>query len=121
MHNTYLNVLLGGGAVTFLTWMFLVFYTWLQAHTIPRKYPIIVDGVDIHNYAKAIEVGIIGYCICITFGSMEFIDFFYWHLTMSGIIVNLGKAQLKREELGQEEEDFMAEPVEISVYAPYSH
>lgn len=121
MHNTYLNILLGGGAVTFLTWIFLVFYVWLQAHTIPRKYPQIVDGVDIHNYAKAIEVGIIGYCVSISFASMEFIDFFYWHLTMSGIIVNLGKAKLKREELGQEEEGFMAEPGIKSVYAPYSH
>lgn len=121
LHNTYLSVLMGGGAVVFITWMFLVFYAWFQVHTIPRRYPQIVDGVDIHNYARAIEIGIIGYCLCITFINMEFVDFFYWHLTMSGIIVNLGKAKLKREALGLEDEEFTEQPAERPTYAPHPY
>lgn len=105
MHNSYLNVLLGGGAVTFVTWLFLIVYVWFQAASIPRKYPRIVDGVDIHNYARAIETGILGWCLTMVFGTREFIDFFYLYTTMSGIIVNLGKAKLKREALGEEEDD----------------
>jgi O-antigen ligase len=119
IHNTYLSILLGGGAVVFLTWMFLVVYVWLQVHNIPRRYPRIVDGVDIHNYARAIETGIIGYCVCITFVNMEFIDFFYWYLTMSGIIANLGKAKLQREALGLEDEEFLEQPARSPAYSSY--
>lgn len=106
IHNTCLNVLLGGGAVVFLTWILLIFVSWWQVHTIPKKYPQIINGVNIHNYARAIEIGIIGYCVCISFVNLEFNDFFYWYLTMAGVLVNLGKAQIKRQELGKEEEEW---------------
>ncbi|RQW01379.1 hypothetical protein EH223_15080 [candidate division KSB1 bacterium] len=120
LHNTFFDILLGGGAVTFLTWLFLVFSAWFQAHNIPKKYPKIVDGVDIHNYARAIEIGIIGCCVCMTFVTISYVDFFYWPLIMSGIIANLGKAKLKREALGQEDEEFTEQPVRKPAYAPYS-
>ena len=106
MHNSYLSILLGGGAVTFSTWLFVIIFSLLQAHSIPKKYPRIIDGVDIHNYAKAIECGIMGWSACMILGSREFIDYFYWYLTMSGIIANLGKAKLKREELEKEDDEF---------------
>jgi hypothetical protein len=115
IHNTYLNFLLGGGAITFLTWLFLVCYAWYQAHIIPQKYPQIVDGVNIHNYARAIEVGIIGYGVCIMFISAS-TDFFYWHLLMPGIITNLGKAELKRQE-SELEEEFVSIPERRPLYA----
>lgn len=117
MHNTYLNVLLGGGAVTFLTWLFLIIYSWIQVHNIPKKYPRIVDGVDIHNYAKGIEVGIIGWAVCMVVGTREFIDFFYWYLIMGGIIANLGKAKLRREALGKEDEEY----IPTNVRQPAAH
>jgi hypothetical protein len=87
--------------------MFLIIYSWIQVHNIPKKYPRIVDGVDIHNYAKGIEVGILGWAVCMVVGTREFIDFFYWYLIMGGIIANLGKAKLKREALGKEDEEFI--------------
>ncbi len=116
LHNTYLSVLMGGGAVVFLTWMFLILYSWFQIRTVPRKYPQIVDGVDIHNYARAIEVGIIGYCVSMIFINMEFVDLFYWHLTMSAIVTNLGKAQLQKEALGLEDEEFTEQPARRPAY-----
>jgi O-antigen ligase len=116
IHNTYLSLLLGGGAVVFLTWVLLILYTWFQVHNMPRKYPQIVDGVDIHNYARAIEIGIIGYCACIIFLNLEFLDFLYWHLTMAGVLRNIEKAELKRQELGLKDEEFLEETVERPAY-----
>lgn len=116
IHNTYLSVLLGGGAVVFVTWMFTILYTWVQVHNIPRKYPRIVDGVDIHNYARGIEVGIIGYCVCVIFINSEFTDFFYWQLTMAGVLANLAKAKLTREALGLEDEELEEESIKRPAY-----
>ena len=124
LHNTYLSLLMGGGAVVLGTWMLLILCSWLQSHEIPRKYPQIIDGVNIHNYAKAVEIGIVGYCVCMLFLNMDFVDFFYWHLTMPGVIANLGKAQLKKEALDLEDEEFDEEFMERlarrRVYAPYA-
>ena len=117
IHNTFLSVLLGGGMFVFVPWVFLILYAWRQACIIPKKYPRIVDGVDIHNYARALEIGILGYCLCVAFLTMEFNDIFYWHLTMVGVITNLGKAKLKREELGQEEEEWGEEPRRSFAYS----
>lgn len=117
LHSSYVGVLLGGGAIVFLAWLFLIFYSWNQARLIPKKYPQIVNGINIHNYAQAIEIGIVGYCVCITFLNMEFIDLFYWHLTMVGVLKNLGKAELKHQELGLKDEEFLEDMTEKSVYA----
>lgn len=121
VHNTYLSVLLGGGAVVFLTWGFLFFYAWFQAHTIPKRYPKIVDGVNIHNYAMAIEAGIIGFSVCMMVGTREFIDFVYWQLMMPGIIINVSEMALKRQEMGLEDEEFEELPVRKFAYTPYFH
>ncbi len=117
IHNTYISVLMGGGAAVLLCWLFLIFYAWFQVHRIPKKYPRLINGIDIHNYARAVEVGIMGYCVCIMFLNMEFIDLFYWHLIMSGVLVNLCKAKLQREALGQEDEEWFEESVGIPAYA----
>ena len=111
IHNTYLSVLLGGGVFVFIPWMFLVVYSLYQAYAIPRKYPQMVDGVDLHNYARGLATGIIGYCIAIAFLNMEFIDLFYWHLTMVGVVANIGKAKLKRDALGIDDDEFEEKPV----------
>jgi O-antigen ligase len=121
IHNTYLGLLSGGGLAVTLPWLILTFYGWFHAHRIPKKYPKIVDGIDIHNYAKGVEVGIVGYCLCIMFVNMEVIDFYYWFLAMSGIIANIGKAKLKREKLGLEDEEFEEEPQRKTGYAPYAY
>lgn len=105
LHNTFIDVLMGGGLLVFISWLFLIFYTWLQAHNIPRKYPQIIDGVDIHNYARAIEIGIVGYCLASAFVTMEFIDIFYWHLVIVGTLVNLGKTKLARDASGEDDEE----------------
>ncbi len=106
MHNSYYNMLLGGGAITTVTWLSLLAYAFVQAHFIPKRYPKIVDGVDIHNHARAVEAGILGWSFCMTLGSREFIDYFYWFLVMPGVLANLGRARLKREALGREDEEF---------------
>jgi O-antigen ligase len=111
IHNTYLNVLSGGGLLSFLPWVFLLFVSWFQASRIPKKYPKIVDGVNIHNYAQAIEAGLVGIFVTIMFGNTESVDFYYWHMTMVGVLVNIGKARLQREELGIEDEEWMEESV----------
>jgi O-antigen ligase len=121
IHNTYFSILIGGGFTVFFSWLFFLAYAWWQVHRIPKKYPRIIDGVDIHNYARAIEIGIMGYCLCIMFLNMEFIDMLYWHLTMTGVLVNIGKAKLQREELGQEDEEWYEEPVGSPVYAHSAH
>jgi len=105
LHNTYIDVLMGGGLLVFIPWLYLIFYSWRQARNIPRKYPQFIDGVNIHNYACAIEVGIVGYCLSITFVTMEFIDIFYWHLVMVGALANLGQTKLRREAVGDEDEE----------------
>jgi putative inorganic carbon (hco3(-)) transporter len=105
LHSTYVSALMGGGLVVFLPWLFLIFYAWNQARMIPQKYPQFINGVNIHNYARALEIGIIGYCISAAFVSMELIDIFYWQLVIVGAITNLGKARLAREALGEEDEE----------------
>lgn len=106
IHNSYINLATSGGLVVIVPWFYLYFYAWFQAYRIPKKYPKIIDGVDIHNYAKATEIGLIGAALTILFINAEFVDFYYWHMTMAGIIANLGKAQLRRQALGQEDEEF---------------
>jgi hypothetical protein len=117
IHNTYLNMLTSGGLLVFLPWLYLLFYSWFQAHTIPTKYPRIVDEVDIHNYARAIEIGLVGAYATIFFINTEFVDFYYWHMMMAGIIANLGMARLKREELGLEDEELLEPSSQKPVYA----
>lgn len=117
IHNTYLNIAASGGIVVFLPWIYLLFSSWFQARNIPRKYPKIMDGVDIHNYAQAIETGLFGAAISVMFINAEFVDFYYWYLTMTGIIANLGKAKLKREELGIEDEEFMEPSIRKPAYS----
>ena len=97
LHNTFLSVLMGGGAIWFLSWILLIFLSWFQARRIPKRYPRVIDGIDIHNYARALEAGIVGYCVSITFVNMEFIDFFYWQLTITGAIASMGKVYLENE------------------------
>jgi probable O-glycosylation ligase (exosortase A-associated) len=104
LHNTFLDVLMGGGMITFLTWMLLVFLAWFQAHRFPKLYPQVINGVNVHNYARALEVGIFGFCVCAMFVSLVIFDFFYWYALMPGILVNIARAKQKREELEQEEE-----------------
>lgn len=110
IHNTYLNVLSGCGIITFLPWIFLLFSSWYQAHTFPKRYPKIVDGVNIHNYARAIEIGLLGIFVTIIFGNTESVDFYYWHMTMVGVLVNLANGKLKREALGEEDEEWAERP-----------
>ncbi|GAK59427.1 O-antigen polymerase [Candidatus Vecturithrix granuli] len=118
MHNTFLNFLLGGGLLVFPTYLFLIFYVIRQAHNIPKKYPKFVDGVNIHLYAWAIETGIIGFCIAVMFVTLEFIDFFYWTLTLSGVVANIGKSAQKQIELGKEDEEEIEEyPIRRRIYA----
>ncbi|MBN2267746.1 MAG: O-antigen ligase family protein [Candidatus Babeliaceae bacterium] len=107
IHNAYLNIFTSGGFIVFLPWIYLLFFGWYQAHNIPKKYPRIIDGVDIHNYARAVEIGLVGAYATIVFTNTEYVDFYYWHLVMAGIIANLGKAKLKRNELAGEDEEFM--------------
>ncbi|MBN2301330.1 MAG: O-antigen ligase family protein [Lentisphaerae bacterium] len=103
IHNTYLNIATSGGIIVFLPWMLLLFFSWFQAHNIPKKYPRIVNGVNIHNYALAIKAGLVGAGLNVMFINAEFVDFYYWQLVMIGVLVNLGKAKLKRERFGQDE------------------
>lgn len=121
IHNTYINMATSGGLLIFLPWMFLLFFSVFQAHQIPKKYPKFVDGVNIHNYALAIETGLLGAGINVMFINAEFVDFYYWHLAMAGVIANLGMAKLKREKIGLEDEDFI-EPVATAkpVYSSFS-
>jgi hypothetical protein len=112
-------MLTSGGIIVFLPWMYMFFFGWYQARNIPKKYPRIVDGIDIHNYARAIEIGLVGAFVTVQFINTEYVDFYYWNLAMVGIIANLGKAQLKREELGIEDEEFMEPSMRKPVYAPY--
>jgi probable O-glycosylation ligase (exosortase A-associated) len=107
VHNAYINMATSGGVIVFLPWIYLLFYGWYQAHTIPRKYPQRIDGIDLHNYARAIEIGLVGMYTTITFINTEYVDFYYWHLAMAGILANLGKAKLKQEELGQGDEEML--------------
>lgn len=115
IHNTYINVVTGGGILVFLPWIYLLFSAVIRAHNIPHKYPQIIDGVDIHNYAQAVEIGLLGAYASITFINCEFHDFYYWHMTMAGIIANIGLGKLKREELGEEE--FGNEPIASPTYS----
>ncbi len=96
-----------GGLLVFLPWSALLLYSWYQAHVTPKRYPRIVDGVDIHNYARAVEIGLFGAFISITFINADFVDFYYWHMAMAGVIANFGKAKLKKEALGEEEDEFL--------------
>lgn len=107
IHNTYINMATSGGLLVFLPWSALLFYSWYQAHVIPKRYPRIVDGVNIHNYARAVEIGLLGAFISITFINADFVDFYYWHMAMAGVIANFGKAKLKKEALGEEEDEFL--------------
>lgn len=117
LHNTYLSVLMGGGVIILLTWLFLIVAALVKAHRIPSTCPQIIEGIDLHNYARAIEVGIIGYCVSITFVNMEFIDFFYWHLIMPGVLLNLGMAHVKKEALGLLDDDILPDStVKRSLY-----
>ncbi|MDY0091963.1 MAG: O-antigen ligase family protein [Candidatus Vecturithrix sp.] len=119
IHNSYLNMLTSGGLLVFFPWLFLIFYAIIQAHFISKKYPKIIEGVNIYNYAWAVEIGIIGVCVCMIFGNTEFVDFYYWFFLMSGIITNLGKAQQRRERLGQEDE-YEEEVTMVRRYPAYS-
>jgi hypothetical protein len=47
----------------------------------------------------------------IMFINTEYVDFYYWHLAMAVILANLGKAKLKREQFGQEEETLELSPL----------
>ncbi|PIE30407.1 hypothetical protein CSA57_03735 [candidate division KSB3 bacterium] len=109
IHNTQINVLVSGGLLVFPLWCILIAFVWLQLHFIPRRYPRIVDGINIHSFAMALEAGLVGWIICMTFLNLELVDFFYWHLAMGGIVANLGKAKLRREAMGEEdgEEEIM--------------
>jgi hypothetical protein len=105
IHNSYINMATSGGMIVFFPWLYLLIFGWWQAHTIPRKYPQIVKGIDIHNYARAIEIGLMGSYASITFINTEFTDFYYWHMTMAAIIANLGNAKLKQIAGGMEDDD----------------
>ena len=104
VHNTYLDILLGGGVLVFLPWVFIIGYSLIKMHQFPKKYPKIIGGVDLHNYARAIEIGIIGYCVSVTFITLTFNDFFYWLLAMAGAVENIGKAEVNRINSGAEDE-----------------
>ena len=58
-----------------------------------------------HNYSMALEIGLVGWWICMSFLNLELVDFFYWHVTMAGVVTNIGKARLKREIAGLDEDE----------------
>ncbi|GAK51425.1 O-antigen polymerase [Candidatus Moduliflexus flocculans] len=105
IHNAQINILMSGGIPLAILWASLFFFSWQQAHSFPKKYPKIAQGVNLHNYANALEIGIIGWLVCMSFLNIEFVDFFYWHVTMIGVLNNMGKAQLQREHSGVEEDE----------------
>lgn len=106
-HNTFLDMLASGGLLTFVPWMSLILFSWFQASRIPKQYPKIVNGVNIHNYAKAIQVGLVGGFLAGMFTEVQFTDFYYWHLTMSGIIKNIGDAHVRYQESMSEDDEFI--------------
>lgn len=120
IHNTYINMATSGGILVFVPWMFLLFVAVIQAHQIPKTYPKIVDGVNIHNYAMAIELGLLGAGASVMFINAEYVDFYYWYITIVGVIANLGSAQIKKEELGLEEEYEAEYETAAPAFTPFS-
>ena len=118
IHNTYINMLTSGGILVFFPWIFLLFFSLFQVHRIPKKYPKIIGGVNIHNYALALEAGMIGAGLNVMFINAEFVDFYYWHFAMAGILGNLGKAVLRREGTDFDDEDFEEFSSERSTVSP---
>lgn len=113
IHNAQLNILMSGGIPLATIWAVLFFFSWHQAHSFPKKYPKIAQGVNLHNYANALEIGIVGWFICMSFLNIELVDFYYWHVTMIGVLTNMGRAQLQQELAGlkeNEEEEMAAVP-----------
>ena len=105
IHNTQLNLLMSGGFPLVLLWHALFFNAWGKAHNFSKKYPKIIDDVNMHNYSMALEIGLVGWWICMSFLNLELVDFFYWHVTMAGVVTNIGKARLKREIAGLDEDE----------------
>ncbi len=105
IHNAQINLLMSGGIPLATLWAAYFFFSWSQAHRFPKKYPKIIQGVNVHNYANALEIGIVGWLVCMSFLNIEFVDFFYWHATMIGVVTNIGRAQLQRELAGTDEDE----------------
>ena len=105
IHNAQLNILMSGGIPLATIWAVLFFFSWHQAHSFPKKYPKIAQGVNLHNYANALEIGIVGWFVCMSFLNIELVDFYYWHATMIGVITNIGRAQLHQELAGLKESE----------------
>jgi len=118
IHNAQINILVSGGIPLATFWAMYFFFSWRQAHNFPKKYPKIAHGVNLHNYANALEIGLVGWLVCMSFLNIEFVDFFYWQATMIGVVTNMGRAQLQRELAGVEDEDEEEAAANIATQRP---
>jgi len=117
-HNTFIQLLAEGGVQALLAFLAFLVWTFRGLRRARRTFSSLPGGESLRDLSQAVEIGLIGYLVCVLFLSGTKVDIFYWLLALGPVLSFLAERETDRrlEFAGSEEasEGNVAGPVDIS-------
>lgn len=89
-HNTYLEVLVGMGALGFIPFTTILFLSWKDLRSAQK---IKNNDPFVHSYAVALEIGFVGYLFAALFLSLDINKVLWMSIALSSVVLNMSRIQ----------------------------